>query len=1078
MLNALIRLSLRHRPLVLAAAILLLVFGVQVLRQLPVEVLPDMTKPTVTILTEAPGLAPEEVEVLVTQPIESAVQGVGGLDRLRSNSDVGLSLVFAEFAWGTDIYRARQLVQERLQAVIATLPANAKPGLTPVSSLMGEILLVGLRSTNGTVPPMELRQLADWTLRRRIQSIAGVAEVLNIGGGVKQAHILPDPQRLAALGVTLEELERAVARAADNSTSGYLNAGPREIMVRNLGMTTDLAELGRTVVKTAGDRPILLTDVAKLEYGVQPMRGDASVNGSPGVILSVDKAPGFDTLVLTERIEQALAELRPSLPPGVEVEILFRQGDFIGHAISNLKEAIRDGALMVTVVLFLFLLKFRTTLITLTAMPLSFALTVLVFKWFDVSVNSMTLGGLAVAIGMVVDDAIVDVENVFRRLRENAARSGTGALAGDSQTGAPACSPDLAAGTPGEGARRTDTGEGACATRLPRLEVIARASGEVRNSILYATILVVLVFVPLLGLEGLEGRLFTPIAIATMTSMAASFLVSLTVIPVLCSLLLNPKQGKAHSDGFLVRALKRFAQATVLRVALNQPLLVFAATGLLLAGALVLYPLMGKEFLPAFNEGSATISLASAPGTSLAQANEIGDVAVGLLQAIPEVKSVGRRTGRAEKDDHVMPVSVNEFDVEFHEDGRPRPEVFAEIRQKLGGIPGTFVNVGQPIGHRLSHMLSGVSAKIAVKVFGPELDRLRTIGGEIEKIARTSPGLTDVFLEKQVPIPQLKIEINRERALAYGVSPGALNAQLATLLGGQTLAELRTGQRTMDLVLRLPPEWRDSPEKLAELLIETGDGRRVPLRLVADVREATGPNVINRENTQRRIVVGANTTERDLESLVHRLQDEVRAKVKLPEGYFISYEGEFKAQQAAAHRIALFSVLVFVVVALLLYGFFRSALLAAIVLVNIPLALMGGLAFTWWRIDNISIATLVGFIAVGGVAARNGIMMLSHYLHLMRHEGEGFTRELVIRGTLERLVPVLMTALSAGIALVPLVLAAGEPGKEILHPVAVVFVGGLLSSTFLDIAVTPAAFFLLGRKAAEKALRLEAPAAH
>ncbi len=1037
MLNSLIRLSLRHRPLVLALSLLLLVFGAQVLRQLPVEVLPDLTKPTVTILTEAPGLAPEEVETLVTQPLEAAVQGVGGLDRLRSNSDVGLSLIFAEFAWGTDIYRARQLVQERMQSVLATLPVGSQPGLTPVSSLMGEILLVGLRSTNATVPPMELRQLADWSVRRRLQSIAGVAEVLAIGGGVKQAHILPDPHRLGALNVTLGELERAVGEAVGNSTGGYVTAGPREIMVRNLGMTTDLAELGRTVIKTVGDRPVLLSDVARLEYGPQPMRGDASVNGTPGVILSVDKAPGFDTLALTERIEQALAELRPALPPGVEVEVLFRQGDFIGHAISNLQEAIRDGALMVTVVLFLFLLNFRTTFITLTAMPLSFALTVLVFKWFGVSVNSMTLGGLAVAIGMVVDDAIVDVENVFRRLRENAGRP----------------------------------------SPLPRLEVIARASGEVRNSILYATVLVVLVFLPLLGLEGLEGRLFTPIAIATITSMAASFVISLTVIPVLCSLLLNPKPGKAHGDGFLVRALKKFAEATVIRASLAQPVLVLLAVAVPFVASLTLYPRMGKEFLPAFNEGSATISFASAPGTSLVQANEVGDAAVGLLLAIPEVKSVGRRAGRAERDDHVMPVSVNEFDVEFTEGGRARTEVFAEIRRKLGGIPGTFVNVGQPIGHRLSHMLSGVSAKIAVKVFGTDLAQLRFLGGEIEQIARTIPGLTDVFLEKQVPIPQLKIEVNRERALAYGVQPGALNAQLATLLGGQTLAELRAGQRTMDLVLRLPPEWRDRPEQLAELPVETGDGRRVPLRLVADVREANGPNVINRENTQRRIVVGANTTERDLESLVRRLQAEVAAKMKLPEGYFVSFEGEFKAQQAAARRIALFSVLVFVVVALLLYGYFRSALLAALVLVNIPLALMGGLAFTWWQINNISIATLVGFIAVGGVAARNGIMMLSHYLHLMKHEGEAFGRDLVVRGTLERLVPVLMTALSAGIALVPLVLAAGEPGKEILHPVAVVFVGGLLSSTLLDLAVTPAAFYRFGRRAAERALRLEAPAA-
>ncbi len=1037
MLNALIRFSLKHRPIILAAALLLLVLGFQTLRELPVEVLPDMTKPTVTILTECPGLAPEEVEVLVTQPLEAAVQGVGGLDRLRSNSDVGLSLVFAEFDWGTDIYRARQLVQERTQSVLASLPAGVQPGMTPVSSLMGEILLVGLRSKDGKVAPMDLRTLADWQIKRRLQSIAGVAEVLTIGGGVKQVQVQPDPHRLAAHGVTFEELEKAVAQAASNSTSGYLNTGTQEIMVRNLGMTADLGDLGRTVIKTVGDRPIVVNDVAKLDHGIQPMRGDASVNGTMGVVLSVDKAPGFDTLKLTTAIERALEELRPTLPAGVEVEIMFRQGDFIEHAIGNLKEAIRDGAIMVTLVLFLFLLNFRTTFITLTAMPLSFAVTLLVFKWFDVSVNSMTLGGLAVAIGMVVDDAIVDVENVFRRLRENAA--------------------------------------------LPhpheKLQVIARASGEVRNSILYATILIILVFLPLFGLEGIEGRLFTPIAIATITSMAASFVVSLTVIPVLCSLLLDPKAGKGHGDGFLVRAMKILLRRTWLRLALDQPLVVIAFAGILLIGALLLYPMMGKEFLPTFNEGSATISLVSAPGTSLEQSNEIGEAGVRLLQTIPEVKSVGRRAGRAEKDDHVMPVSVNEYDVEFHEKGRPRAEVFAEVRKKLATIPGTFTNVGQPIGHRLSHMLSGVSAKIAVKVFGTDLDQLRSIGGQIEKIGRGIPGLTDVNLERQVPIPQLKIEVNRERALAYGVQPGVLNEQLSTLLGGKTLTELREGQRTMDLVLRLPAEWRDSPAKIGEMLIETGRGQRVPLRLVADVREARGPNVINRENTQRRIVIGINTSERDLESLVRKLQAEVAEKVTLPQGYFISFEGEFQAQQEAAKRIAILSVLVFVVVAFLLYGYFGTPFFAAQVLCDIPLALIGGLALTWWKIDNISIATLVGFIAVAGVAARNSIMLLSHYLHLMQHEGENFTRAMVERGTLERLVPVLMTALSAGIALVPLVLAAGEPGKEILHPVAVVICGGLVTSTLLGLGVTPAVFYAFGRKAAEKAIRREAPAA-
>lgn len=1041
MLNKLIRFSLHHRPIILMASMVLLIFGWQTVINLPVEVLPDMTKPTVTILTECPGLAPEEVEALVTQPLEGAVQGVGGLDRLRSNSDVGLSLVFAEFAWGTDIFRARQLVQERVQSVIGSLPKGSTPGMTPVSSLMGEILLVGLRCQKkpgepGYIAPMDLRTLADWTVRRRLQSIGGVAEVLTIGGGVKQIQVQPDPHRMAAHGIAFKELETAVSQAAGNATSGFLQAGPQEIMVRNLGMTTSLDDIGRTVIKTVGDRPVLVRDVAKLDYAVQIMRGDASVNGTMGVVLSLDKAPGFDTLKLTALVEKALEDLKPTLPEGVEVELLFRQGDFISHAIGNLKEAIRDGAIMVTIVLLLFLLNFRTTAITLTAIPLSFAITVLTFKWFGVSVNSMTLGGLAVAIGMVVDDAIVDVENVFRRLRENAALPHP----------------------------------------KPMIEVIAGASGEVRNSILYATLIIMLVFLPLMALQGLEGRLFTPIAIATIVSMAASFIVSLTVIPVLCSLLLKPKPGQTHADGFLVSAMKLLARQTFLRAALSAPIMVLAIVGIALVASFMLYPMMGKEFLPTFNEGSATISFASAPGTSLAQSNDIGEVGVRLLQGIPEVKSVGRRAGRAERDDHVMPVSVNEFDVEFHEGGRPRAVVFKEIRDRLRTVPGTFVNVGQPISHRLSHMLSGVSAKIAVKIFGPDLEVLREKGAQVRDIARAIPGLTDVNLEAQVPIPQLKIEVNRERALAYGVQPGAINEQVSALLGGRTLAELREGQRTVDLVMRLPQAWRDSTARLGELLVETGSGQRIPLRLVADIRESKGPNVINRENSQRRIVIGANTSESDLESLVLRWQREVKEKVRFPQGYYPSFEGEFQAQQAATKQIIFYFFIVLLIIMILLYSYFRSVSLTLLVMLNIPLALMGALALTWLQINNISIATLVGFIAVGGIAARNGIMMVSHYLHLMKHEGEGFTRAMIERGTQERLVPVLMTALAAGIALIPLVLSPHEPGKEILHPVAVAICGGLISSTLLDLAVTPALFLLIGRKAAAQALRLGAPA--
>ena len=1041
MLNHLIRFSLRNRVLVLAMALLVLLLGIRTGTELPVEVLPDMTKPTVTVLTEAPGLAPEEVETLVTRPLENALLGIGGLDRLRSNSDVGLSLVFVEFGWGTDIYRARQLVQERLQAV--KLPQNTRAGMTPVSSLMGEILLVGLRSTDGAIAPMDLRTYAELNVARRLQSIPGVAEVLAIGGGVKQVHVEPDPLKMQAEGVTLDELEKAVSLSAGNDTSGYLQSGAREIMVRNLAMTADPADIAASSVKHTGDRIITIADVATVKFGVATMRGDAGISfenddhETAGVILSIDKAPGFDTLKLSAAIEKALEELRPSLPAGVEAGILFRQGDFIEHAVGNLKEAILDGAIMVTIILFLFLLNLRTTFITLTAIPLSFAITLITFKWFGTGVNSMTLGGIAVAIGMVVDDAIVDVENVFRRLRENAALP----------------------------------------QPRPRLEVIGSASSEVRSSILYATILIVLVFVPLLGLAGLEGRLFQPIAIATIVSMGASFVVSLTVIPVLCSFLLKPKEGKEHRDGPLVRGLKFITRVTFLKAAFKAPLVVIAVAVLLVVAAGMLYPGMGKEFLPTFNEGSATISFASAPGTSLKQSNEIGGRAVRLLLEIPEVKTVGRRAGRAERDDHVMPVSVNEFDVEFNEGGRHREVVFAEIRDKLKGIPGTFVNVGQPIGHRLSHMLSGVSAKIAVKIHGPDLDTLRRLGTQVKEAGQSIPGLTDVNLEAQVPIPQIRIEVNRERARREGLAPGSINEQVSRLLGGSMLGELREGEATVELVLRLPESWRTWPEKIGDLLIEAPNGRHIPLSLVADVHEVNGPNVINRENGQRRIVIGANTGERDLESLVKNWQKAVAETVEVPQGYTLNFEGEYLARQEASKRILILFGLITGVIIVLLTGYFRSLSLALQVMLNLPLALAGALAFTWWKVDNISIATLVGFIAVGGVAARNGIMMISHYLHLMRHEGEAFGIPLITRGTQERLVPVLMTALAAGIALIPLVLAPGEPGKEILHPVAVAIVGGLISSTLLDLVVTPAVFLLIGRKAAEKALRLDAPAA-
>jgi len=1054
MLNKMIQWSLANRAIVLGLSLIVLVLGLQIGVKLPVEVLPDLTKPTVIILTEASGLAPEEVETRVTQPLESALMGVAGLTRLRSNSDVALSLVYAEFGWDTDIYKARVLVQERLQSAREQLPENVQPFMTPVASLMGEILLVGVRSTikegePGYIPPRDVRALADWTIKRRLQSIPGIAEILNMGGGVKQIEVQPDPFRMQAHNVTFAELEEAVAKAANTTTGGFLSSGPTEIMVRNLAMTTDLGEIARTVIKKVGDRPITLRDVAKVEWGIEPMRGDATVSQTPektptyGVIMSITKSPGFDTRALTEQIKAALEELKTSFPKGVETTLLFQQKDFIDHAIGNLKEAIRDGAIMVTIVLFLFLLNFRTTFITLMAMPMSFAITLLVFHRFGISVNSMTLGGLAVAIGMVVDDAIVDVENVFRRLRENAA------------------SPHP----------------------RPKLQVIGRASGEVRNSILYATILIILVFLPLLGLSGVEGKLFAPIAIATIISMVASFIVSLTLIPVLCSLLLNPKPGVEHKDGRFVRLLKNLLRATLLRVGLNFPLPVLGVVAVGMVAAFMLYPKMSKDFLPAFKEETALIAVTSAPGTSLEEMNKISDVIEQQILAVPEVRKVGRRLGRAERGDHVVPVSTAEFDVDFRElvghestAKRGRKEILDDINRRLKTVPGVFAAVSGPLADRIGHMLSGVSAPVAIKVFGPDLDTLRRLGTEVQTVAKTIPGFEDAKLDQQSSIPQLRIEANRDRAIAYGVTPGALNDQLSALLGGKEIAELREGQRAVNLVIRLPLEWRDSPEKIARLPIETESGQRIPLSLVAEVREAKGPNVIFRENSQRRFTIAIKPTVRDVGALVARLQSEVREKVKLPEGYFITYEGEFQAQKDATERIVLFSAVVFLIIVFLLYGYFQSMALALQVMLSIPLSLIGGLVYTWLKVDNISIATLVGFIAVGGVAARNGIMMLSHYLHLMKHEGEEFTREMVERGTLERMVPVLMTALAAGIALIPLVLAGDQPGKEILHPVAVVIVGGLISSTLLEFLVRPLIFFHLGRKAAAQAIERDAAA--
>ena len=1044
MLNQLIQFSLAQRALVMGISLIVLALGYNRVQTLPVDVLPDLTKPTVTILTEARGLSPEEVETRVTIPMEQGLMGVNGLNRLRTQSDIGLSVTYVEFDWGTDIYAARQFVQERLSAI--ELPEGVTPYMTPATSLMGNIMLVAILDPSEEISPQELRTQADWVVGRRLQSITGIAEVLPMGGGIRQIQVQPDPERMLALGVTYDELRTAAKEAVRNTTGGYIEGDAQEIMVRNLSMTTDLDRLAMTTVRHDGSRPLRIKDVAKVVWDTEPMRGDAGAEGHPAVVLSITKAQGYDTLDLTDQLESALAELRSTMPEGVELLVAYRQADYINLSLNNLKDALLHGGIMVALVLFLFLLNFRITLITLTAIPLSLAISVLVFSFFDLGINSMTLGGFAVAIGMVVDDAIVDVENVYRRLREK--------------------------------------------PNQPRLPVIAAASSEIRSSILYATVLIILVFIPLLSLSGVEGRLFAPIAYATIISMAASFVVSLTVIPVLSSFLLKPKPDKVHRDGFILVLIKGVFEKVFLRPALAQPFVIMALAAVLVAAGALVYPEMGKNFLPSFREPTTVIATAASPGTSLKKINQISHTAMDLIKQIPEVKHVSYRAGRAENGDHIVPVSTVEFEVEFEEHfERAKVEVLQDLSDAMKSIPGTFSAMSSPLGDRIGHMLSGVPAKIAIKITGPDLDVLRKLGQEVTEVARSIEGLEAARPEAQSSIPQLRIEADPARLPVYGLTPGKLNDELASLIGGEVLTEVYDGQRTYDLVVRLPEEWRSNPQRLGDLYLDTQSGIQVPLRDIANIRQASGPNNIQRENTHRRFVVSINPTSQKLVGLVEELKAKVKDEVDLPAGYGVSYEGDYLAQQEAADQILKTSVILFVVVAFLLFSYFKSANFTLQVLLDVPIALSGGILLTRYDLDNVSIATLVGFIAIAGISARNSIMMLSHYLHLMKHEGEGFTKEMVVRGTLERLVPVLMTAISAGIALLPLTMDLGflplveagdpsvAPGKEILNPVALVIVGGLVTSTLFGLLVTPAVFWAFGKRSSKKSLLVDAPAA-
>ncbi len=1048
-MNFLIKWALQNRLIVVALAALLLVWGGYVATRLPIDVFPDLNKPTITILTEAHGLAPEEVETQVSFPIETVMNGLPGVERVRSQSGIGLSIVYVEFGWGTDIYRNRQLVAEKITEARTQLPSNISPFLAPISSIMGEIMLISVTSKDGATDPLELRTLADWTIRPRLLTIAGVSQVVPIGGGVKQYQALVSPEKLAQFNVTIEEVTAALEKSNVNSTGGFVDEQSQEFLVRNLGRFYTLDELKDTVVAYRNNTAIKLGDVASVEFGARIKRGDAGSNGLPAVILSVQKQPGASTTELTKKVDEAAQELQNTLPPDIEINTnLFRQANFIEASISNVIEALRDGAILVTLVLFVFLLNFRTTAITLTAIPLSFAVTFLIFYAFDITINTMTLGGLAVAIGELVDDAIVDVENVFRRLSENEH----------------------------------------AANPQPTLKVVYLASLEIRSSIVYATIIVTLVFLPLFMLSGVEGRLLAPLGVAYITSLIASLFVSLTVTPVLASYLLpqlfkqraaNPASEIKNSedlppesklqdqDSFIVRWLKKW-DSKLLGWTLQNPFKVIVGAVLLFLLTMATLPFIGTSFLPEFNEGTLTINVLTQPGTSLSESNRIGTIAEKLIMQVPEVVSTGRRTGRAELDEHAEGVHYTELDVDLKESDRLREEILEHIREKLAVIPGVSVNVGQPISHRLDHLQTGVRAQIAVKLFGDDLAILRSKAEEISNVMQTVEGATDVQIEKQVLIPQIRFNVDRARAAQYGLQPGEITETLETALNGRVVTQAIEGARRFDVVVRFDDESRGSLAALKNVTVNTPQGTQIPVSTISTIEYLPGPNQILRENTQRRIVVSANTGERDLGSVVRDMQARIAAQVNLPSGYFIEYGGQFQASQEATRTLSVMTFFSLIAIFFLLIkalGDWRSAIQ---VMINIPLALIGGVWALHLSGGVFSIATLVGFISLIGITSRNGIMMISHYLYLMREEGEDFTEKMIIRGTLERLVPVMMTALTAGLSLLPFVLAADAPGKEILHPLAVVLIGGILTATLFDQIVTPTVFYRFGKPIAER----------
>ena len=1027
MLNKIIGFSLQNRILVLVASVLLLIGGTYTAMHTEVDVFPDLNAPTVVIMTEANGMAAEEVEQLVTFPVETAVNGATGVRRVRSSSTNGFSVVWVEFDWDTDIYLARQIVSEKLAVVNESLPANVgKPTLGPQSSILGEMLIVGLTADSTSM--LDLRTIADWTIRPRLLSTGGVAQVAVLGGDIKEYQVQLDPERMRHYGVTLSEVMNITREMNLNANGGVLYEYGNEYIVRGVLSTDKVDQIAKAVVRSNGvsGAPILLEDIADVQIGAKlPKLGTASERGKHAVLLTVTKQPATSTLELTDKLEASLQDLQKNLPADVKVSTdIFRQSRFIESSIGNVQKSLLEGGIFVVIVLFLFLANVRTTVISLVTLPLSLIASILALHYMGFTINTMSLGGMAIAIGSLVDDAIVDVENVYKRLHEN---------------------------------RLKPAGE-----RLPILEVVFNASKEVRMPILNSTLIIIVSFVPLFFLSGMEGRMLVPLGIAFIVALAASTVVALTVTPVLCSYLLGKektkKQNNENSDSAVARKMKQWYGSALTFVLGHKKGVLGGIIGLFVV-ALGCFFTLGRSFLPPFNEGSFTINISSLPGISLEESDKMGHRAEELLLSIPEIQTVARKTGRAELDEHALGVNVSEIEAPFELKDRSRSELVAEVREKLGTIVGANVEIGQPISHRIDAMLSGTKANIAIKLFGDDLNRMFTLGNEIKSAIQ---GIPDLNVEQQIERPQLVISPKREMLAKYGISLPEFSEFVNVCLAGEAVSQVYEKGKSFDLTVRVKDDLRDKMEKIRNLMIDTGDGQKIPLNYVAEIRSAMGPNTISRENVKRKIVISANVADRDLRSVVNDIQAQVDAQIKLPEGYHIEYGGQFESEQAASRTLALTSFMSIVVIFLLLYHEFRSVKESAIILINLPLALIGGVFALLITTGEVSIPAIIGFISLFGIATRNGMLLISHYNHLQQEEGYG-VYDSVIRGSLDRLNPILMTALSSALALIPLALSGDLPGNEIQSPMAKVILGGLLTSTFLNGFIIPIVYLMMHR---------------